>query len=205
MSFGSSKTVKNTTEQETESGVKYKYVRNTKSTILVCSVLAAFLIMLIYCAYITGYGTVMGRAVSYDTYYSYGDTYYYTSYEYTIKGETYSAESQLGWTNLYPMGRDYELYYSRSNPYEIYEIEGKADLPTGSYGFIFFAVIVGVVFIVIATTGVKKQVVDEAATEAYKREQENKVPEGKERCKYCKTVSDSTEIKCPSCGAPLSK
>ena len=188
-----------------ESNVKYKAVRNKKATIAVCSVLAVFLIMLIYCAYITGYGTVMGKAVSYDEYYSFGETYYYTSYEYTVDGKEYSAESQLGWTNLYPMGYEYELYYSRSNPYEIYEVEGKSDLPNGQYGFVFFAIVVGVVLIVIAITGVKKYVVDEAATQAYQKEQEMKLPEGKTRCKYCGSVSEETESKCPSCGAPLSK
>lgn len=207
-SQGESVEVKPTNNQP---AVKYKKVRNKKATATTCLILGAITIVFIalsICGFNMQYGRVAGTVESVYTRYEYGEKYYYTSYEYVVDGRVYSAESQSGWTllpdpiDIY-IGGQYELYYKKSNPYIIYEIEDKENIPTNKNFYILLAVMFGITTVCIAVAGIGKYEIDKEHLEAQEKLNKQKVPNGKKLCEYCGNISDANKDKCQSCGAPL--
>ena len=198
-------------ESQTTNGVKYKRVKNKKATTIVSVILGAitafFIVMSIF-GFGFRYGTVMGTVESVYDVYMYGEKYYFTSYRYEIDGRVYSAESQSGWTMLPEpestyIGSEYELYYEKDDPYVIYEVEDKANMPSAEGIYQFFAVVFGVATACVAFIGIGKQEIDQEHIKAQEQIAKQTMPEGKRRCEYCQSIIDENGDKCPNCGAPL--
>lgn len=190
---------------------RYKAVRNKVATAIVSGILFAITIALTLCAifYVdVVYGKVMGTVESYEVRYEFGETYYYTNYQYTVKDKTYSAESGAGWTKLPEsaetyVGSTYELYYKRTNPYVIYEIEDKENLPETWIVFMVLGLFSLSFGILVYKNGINKYV----ENPQWKKEQEERKQKqslgGKSKCDYCGTLVGDGKDKCPSCGASI--
>lgn len=190
---------------------KYKKVKNKKATAItsaIFGVLTILSIILSVCAVSISFGKVMGTVEKVYSRKIFNETYYYTSYEYVVDSQTYYAESQTGWTMLPDpihiyMGSQYELYYKKSNPYIIYEIEDKENLPTLKPVFLAFAFILGITTICILVIGVGKYQLNPEWVQAQKIAEDKEKMQGKKRCDYCASIMDENLNKCTSCGAPL--
>ena len=205
---------------------KYKKVRNKKATLIVGLIFACLFVLFFSLALANNnersYGTIIGTATVVDSAYMYGDKYYYTTYNFVLDGKEYSTESQIGWTQLpdipigkeddidyvlqYYLGKQFELYYLKDNPYVIYEIEeGLENLPSQNSGYIIGSIFMFIVAVSIFAIGINRTEEDTEYAKEYERllqEQELK-RENKLLCKYCGTKVDKDIHKCPSCGAPV--
>lgn len=197
-------------------GGKYKRVKNTKATYITSAIFLALTIMFIVFAVMFRFDAVYTQINATATDYDYKNGYYYTSYDFDINGTHYSVESKVGWTKLenmegktyteeniqnYYLNKEYAIYYKNSDPYTIYEVEAKSDMPTSSGIYIFFAVATGIVAIAIFAGGLYKYELD-PEYEARQREIErNKPVDGKRKCNYCNSLIDEKADKCPNCGA----
>ena len=198
-------------DSQTTNGVEYKRVRNKKTTTIVSVILGAitafFIVMAIF-GFGFKYGTVMGTVESVYDVYMYGERYYFTSYRYEVDGRVYSAESQSGWTMLPEpestyIGSEYELYYEKDDPYIIYEVEDRSNIPSGEVIYQFFAIVFGIATVCVAVVGIGKQEIDQEHIKAQEQIAKQTMPEGKRRCAYCQSIIDEDGDKCPNCGAPL--
>lgn len=190
---------------------KYRRVKNKVATKIVSGIFYAltvvFIILAIFSVDIT-YGKVTGIVESFDIIPRMGENYYFTSYHYVVNDKEYSAESQSGWSKLPEsaetyIGSEYELYYKRTDPYIIYEIEDRANLPTSVVLYSFVAIFTLVFGFMFTKYGIWKTVENpqwQKQQEAIKEKQEL---DGRSRCKYCGTIADANDKKCPSCGASL--
>ena len=191
---------------------KYKKVRNKKATAIVSAILGIITLVFIIlsaCAVDISYGKVMGTVVRkpYERD-EWGEKYYYSSYKYKVDGKTYSSESNVGWTMLPDpievyVGNQYELYYKRRNPYDIYEVEYKENIPSSKEEFMAIAVIFALATIITACVGFRKNEINPEWQEEQKRIEEQNQMMGKKRCEYCSNITEDDNAKCPQCGAPL--
>ena len=187
--------------------IKYKKVKDEKATILWGILLSIItLVTIIYsCLRVFDVTTAVVTSYRKYDYYDYNahayTTYYFASYEYEIDGKVYSSESGSGWTNIedYPVGSECEIYYYKMDPYEIYEVEYKSEMPNYNGGFIFLSVVFGIAAICVCVFGVKKY---EIETEQTKRSKP-KLPTDKKQCDYCDSVMNKADNKCPNCGASV--
>lgn len=124
---------------------------------------------------------------------------YYTTYEYTVKGEEYVNRSQQSWE--FPEDDEYAtIYYEKDNPNNI--VEEKPELGFGN-------VIVGIVAVVMTATGVILLVQGirmkrENETETYGGDSSSSSetkPETHTTCSYCGSRYKSDLSACPRCGA----
>ncbi len=190
---------------------KYHRVKNQVATKIVSGILYAltvvFIIMAIFSVDIT-YGKVTGTVESYDLIPRMGENYYFTSYHYVVKDKEYSAESQSGWSKLPEseetyIGSEYELYYKRTDPYIIYEIEDRANLPTAVVLYVFVAMFMLTFGLMCTKYGIWKTVENPQWQKQQEAIKEKNELGGKSRCKYCGTIANANDKKCPSCGASL--
>ncbi|MBQ8468440.1 MAG: zinc ribbon domain-containing protein [Clostridia bacterium] len=203
-------------------GIKYKKVRNQRATLIVSGVFLAitvlFVVLSIVFRFSAVYDTISATATDYDYRYDYdqGRSYYYTTYEFTYGGRDYSIESKIGWTklenmegktyteeniNTYYLHKNYEIFVKKSNPFEIYEVEAKGDMPSTNLIYIFFAIFFGIVTVIVYLAGINKYEIDQEYLAEKKKMEEEKMPEGKRKCGYCGGIIDASSNKCPHCGA----
>lgn len=197
--------------QTTPSVPKYIRTKDKAKTRTLSAILfgiAFVFVMLSVFAVSISYGKVMGTVESWNERYEFGVRNYYTNYHYFVDGQEYSAQSSSGWENLPEsestyIGSQQELYYKRSNPYVIYEVEDRENLPTYQpiFGFLAFAFLIAGICVV--TNGVGKY----QENPEWKRQQEEIKEKqelgGKSRCSYCGTIVDEGKTRCPSCGASI--
>ena len=194
----------------------YKRVRNQKATLITCAIMLAIAITFIVLAVVFRFDAVYAQTGGVATDYDRKFGYYYTTYEFTVDGNEYSVESKVGWTKLenmegkaytpenidtYYLHKTYQIFYKKADPYTIYEIEARSDMPSTNALYIFLAVFFGFVTIVTYAVGVYKLEIDPAYVEEQKRQEEAKQMEGKRKCPYCGTIMDAKETKCPNCGS----
>ena len=197
-------------------GPQYKRVRNQKATIIACAIMLAIAITFIVLSMVFTFDRVYAQTTATATDYDYKFGYYYTTYDFSLNGKEYSVESKVGWTKLehmegkayteenietYYLHKDYQVYYKISDPYTIYEVEAKADMPSTNAIYIFLAVFFIFITIITYAVGIYKLELDPAYINEQKRQQEAKEMEGKRRCPYCGTIMDAKESKCSNCGA----
>ena len=158
---------------------------------------------------------------------TYSHKYYYTSYNFTtLNGENmFGVRSQISWDGLDDLDpadnpysedqineiylkkssgyRDLNIYYLKSNPSIIYDEAAKVydEIPSKNGVFIFFAVICGIVTLLVFFVGISKYELNPEYVREQTRLEKQKVPQGKRRCSYCGSVFDEKEDKCPDCGA----
>lgn len=199
---------------------KYKKVRNKKATAITAIILAvacALCIALSVCfrfdaVYTQTTAVVTGCVEEYD----YDDMcyYLYTSYKFEVDGQIYKVQSKSGWTQLPDgikfkdwqteyYGKEYQIYYKNSDPYQIWEIEAKEYIPDNSSIYVTFAVILGIICIIICAVGINKYELDSELMEQQAEIKSKILPDGKVKCSYCGTIVDKETNKCPSCGASV--
>lgn len=199
-------------------GPQYKRVRNQKATIIACAIMLAIAVMFIVLGVVFRFDRVYAQTTATATDVEKVGIYYYTTYDFSLNGKNYSTDSKVGWTKLEHMegytvpydrpdieanylNKDYQIFYKISDPYTIYEVEAKADMPSTNAIYIFLAVFFGFITIITYAVGIYKLELDPAYVDEQKRQQEVKEMEGKRRCPYCGTIMDAKESKCSNCGA----
>lgn len=216
-----------------QNNVKYKKVRRHLPTLIVTGIFAALCIMFVVFAcnhsFSREYTKVSAVVTTVDTDLQYDGYYWFTSYDFDFNGERISVESQLSWSMLEGVpesagtfagdplnnselmeivnekyiGHSFDIYVKNSDPYIIYEIEGRGEIPSTNAGYIAGAVIMGVIGLIIALVGINKYEVDKEAMATIEAQKTTVVPDGKCRCAYCGALNDKDINKCTTCGAPL--
>lgn len=190
-----------------------KYIRSKDKTktnivsIILFGLAVLFLFLSIFSVEIS-YGKVVGTVESWDDHYEYGTRYYFTRYNYVVDGQEYSAESLSGWEDppeneTTYIGSKAELYYKRTNPYEIYEVEDKANIPTFLALFEFFTFAFLIAGICVRVNGVGKYQENPEWKRQVEEIKEKQELGGKSRCSYCGTIVEEGKTRCPSCGASI--
>jgi hypothetical protein len=193
----------NSPTPQPNNSVQYKLVRDNKKTNIIGTIFAAVCLMFIILSIVFSFNNVYGltQGVATDNHPDYQG--YRTDYTYTVDGTTYNEVlSKLQFQEPADIGEIYDLYYKKSDPTIIYEAEGKSLIPSTNAIYIVFAVIFGIITLFIFVGGVRKRVVDEELTQRQEKINQNIVPAGKARCRYCGTLMDAGASKCPNCGAP---
>lgn len=125
---------------------------------------------------------------------------YYTTYEYTVKGEEYVNRSQQSWE--FPEDDDYAtIYYEKDNPNNI--VEEKPELGFANVIVGIMAVVFTGVGVVLLVQGIKMKKEDEVSSD---NSSNNSIPtssssEQYTRCPYCGSKYKSDLNSCPKCGA----
>ena len=142
------------------------------------------------------YATANGVALSN----RYSGTWYYTTYEYTVKGQEYVNESDVGWELPEEVGKTVTIYYLKDNPNHITE-EKPADRTGGIVCLVISgAFIAGIVALARAEIKRKKRQ-QEGEPVDMEQPQAKQIEDNKIRCPYCGTKHDKNLSSCPNCGA----
>ena len=122
--------------------------------------------------------------------------WYYTTYEYTVKGTEYENRSNEGWEFPEDEGAVVKIYYLKSDPNEITE-ERPGDIGAG-IGLTFFALIfTGAGVLLIAQAVKLKNKASQSTDETTVGEKvENHI-----KCPYCGSRYNKSSNSCPKCGA----
>ena len=213
---GSSGSSGNYERPDPTQGGKYKRVKNTTATYVTSLIFLAVTVVFVVLSFLFRFDAVYVKTKGVATDYSYNYPYYYTTYDFVVDGTTYSVESKAGWTklehmegkaytqeniNTYYLNKEYEIYYKKTNVYEVYEVESKADMPSTNAIYIFFAVIFGIVTLIVFSCGIYKYELDPEYEVKQREAEKNKPVDGKRRCQYCNSLIDEKTEKCPNCGA----
>ena len=139
------------------------------------------------------------QAVCVDNNYSGG--WYYTTYEYEVKGIDYKNESSVGWEFPETKGKTVTIYYLKSNPNQITE-EAPTSAGKGVAIMLFSLVFVGAgVLLICAAVKQRKQ----GKINVGEKSSETEVPAFEEeteiKCPYCGSKYDKKLSACPRCGA----
>lgn len=176
-------------------------------SIVLFSIVVIFALLAIFSVEIS-YGKVVGTVENWYLRPEFGETYYYTNYHYIVDGKEYSSESSSGWTQLPEsaetyMGSEQKLYYLRSDPYTIYEVEDKANIPTYEGVFVFFVFVFLIMGIFVAVNGIYKVQENPEWKKQQTEIKEKQELGGKSKCAYCGTIVEEGKTRCPSCGASI--
>lgn len=126
--------------------------------------------------------------------------WYYTTYEYTVDGVEYTNRSMEGWEFPEDIGKVVEIYYSKSNPNEIWE---EKPATSGEGLIIVFVGLVcagmGAIPMVICIKEIKKS--KQTRAEGDSTPTLEKPQETHNKCPYCGARYKKTSDSCPKCGA----
>lgn len=126
--------------------------------------------------------------------------YYYTTYEYTINGTDYTSMSNEGWEYPEVVGKYVNIYYLKSNPNVITELEQESSPIPLIIGIVFTGL--GATFLIIAIKMKSSKDKDEAPISEIGTYSTSKPQvETTVRCPYCGTKHDKNLSSCPNCGA----
>ena len=175
---------------------------------------------------------IYGTCISNDYDYSYEDqeSFYYTTYSYTVNGRTYQSKSQIGWDYPEEVGDRVEIRYLKSDPTFIIENEYYEDeIDSGNSKYIMLvigivALVIVVASVIFALVSLKKAKTAEAALDkevlASNAQQSNSngsaqssgqngdvfdmnefKKDATKKCEYCGSTYSAKLDKCPNCGA----
>ena len=140
------------------------------------------------------YGTVDAKCVLNEK----SNSYYYSTYEYTIDGKDYRNRSMQSWEFEEEINKVVEIYYDKNNPNKIYE-----ECPT-SKGEAALIIVGGFVFAAIGSLPVFLGIKQLKGAKSGNGAELGSSPAAQEthtRCQYCGAKFNKNSDSCPKCGA----
>jgi len=168
-------------------------------------VAGGFLVFLGIIALIFGFTSLVETQKDYESTYAtvvsnvIDDGWYYTTYDYFVKGEYYRNKSQEGWEFPAEKGETVLIYYQTSNPNIITEEIPNKSSPTPFLVIGGAFTIIGAIVILSSVHNKKrtKQIAQSDTTISNEPVKQEKV-----YCSYCGAEIPEGSNKCLNCGAP---
>ena len=171
------------------------------------------------------YGQTVGTVVKNDYNYSVedGDYYYFTTYRYTVNSTTYTQKSEIGWDEPADIGTTETIYYLKSNPQIVTDLDPEEGQSSGKVVLIFVGLIFGVgglICLIVCISKYRKNKKNSESSEEQTVSQTTastsepfteyssssySLNDNRKVCEYCGTILRTGETKCPGCGARIKK
>lgn len=184
-------------------GHHHSHGRASKASVIsggiVCLVIGVIVLIASICGVVDAnkYASVKGTCLKNE----YSGGWYYTTYEYVVKGKNYVNRSNEGWEFPEDVGKTVTIYYEKDNPNNITE-----EKPGMGGGVLLAVSLIGLTFttigVICIVNGIKMKREEEIA-EGYSNSStsSSSVEEKFTTCAYCGSKYKSELSSCPKCGA----